>query len=134
MIVADSNLIASCVLMSEATESALKLRAQDGDWRMPRLWRYELMNILATMIKTKRLERETADRLYRQLVDVLGPGEQDPDPTRVLALVEEHGISGYDAQFVALAQELGVPLYTQDREVLKKFPLLAHRFYHPKPL
>lgn len=129
MIVADSNLIASCILVSEATEAALALREQDGDWRMPRLWRYELMNILSTMIKADRLERETADRTYRQLVEVLRPGEQDPDPTRVLSLVEEYGISGYDAQFVALALELGVPLYTQDKEVLKKFPSFAHRFY-----
>lgn len=129
MIVADSNLIASCVLVSEATESALALRAQDGDWRMPRLWRYELMNILSTMIKAKRIDRVTAERTYRQLVEVLGPGEQDPDPARVLSLVEEFGISGYDAQFVALALELSVPLYTHDKEVLRKFPTLAHRFY-----
>jgi len=129
MIVADSNLIASCVLMSEATDAALALRARDSDWQVPRLWRYEVLNVFATMIKAGRLSRTVADRLYRQLVAVLRAGERDSDPSRVLALVEEFGISGYDAQFVALAQELGVPLFTQDREILKKFPSVAQRFY-----
>jgi len=129
MIVADSNLIASCVLQSEATSAALALRVRDSDWRMPRLWRYEVMNILATMIKARRLGRSVADDIYRQLADVLRPGEQDPDPAKVTELVETFGISGYDAQFVALAQELGAPLYTQDKEILKKFPALAQSFY-----
>ena len=53
MIVADSNLIASCVLESSATKDALRLRESDPDWRVPRLWRYEVMNILATMVKAK---------------------------------------------------------------------------------
>jgi len=129
MIVADSNLIASCVLESEATAAALELRAKDPEWCMPRLWRYEVTNILATMIKAGRLEREVADGIQRRLVEVLQSGERDADPSSVLMLVEEFGISGYDAQFVALAQELGVPLYTQDKEILKKFPRLARRFY-----
>ena len=57
MIVADSNLIASCVLKSEATITALAMLERDSDWRVPRLWRYEMLNILATMIKAKLLGR-----------------------------------------------------------------------------
>ena len=129
MIVADSNLIASSVLVSAATEAALSVREHDDDWRVPRLWRYEVLNIFATMIKTKRLSRVVGESLYAQLLAVLGPQELDASPESVLKLVEDHAISGYDAQFVALAQELGVPLYTQDRELLKKFPSVARPFY-----
>lgn len=129
MIVADSNLIASCVLESEATSAALKLREKDADWRVPRLWRYEVMNIFATMIKADRLSRIVAESVYNQMLAVLRSQEKDPDPSVVLSLVEEYGISGYDAQFVALAIELGVPLYTQDRELLKKFPKVTRPFY-----
>ena len=129
MIVADSNLIASCVLESNATQAALALRERDPDWRVPRLWRYEMLNILATMIKADRLGRDDAEAIYNQLLDTLRGGEEDPSPAEVLALVEEYGISGCDAQFVALARELGVNLYTQDKELLRKLPDTATPFY-----
>ena len=129
MIVADSNLIASCVLKSEATTAARALLERDPDWRVPRLWRYEMLNILATMIKAKLLARSDAESTYRQLLDTLRVKEKDPDPSSVLSLVEQYGISGYDAHFVALARDLGVKLYTQDKELLKKFPETAVKWY-----
>ena len=132
MIVADSNLIASCILQSEATQAALELRARDSDWKVPRLWRYEVQNILATMIKTGRITRAAAQTAYAGAFGVLQAHETDPAPENVLALVEAHGISGYDAQFVALAEQLACPLYTQDRELLKKFPRIAKRYYNPR--
>ena len=129
MIVADSNLIASCVLKSEATTAALALLERDPDWRVPRLWRYEMLNILATMIKAKRLSRSDAETTFRQLLDTLRTNERDPDSSSVLSLVEQYGISGYDAHFVALARDLDVKLYTQDRELLKKFPETAVEWF-----
>ena len=129
MIVADSNLIASCVLKSEATTAALALLERDPDWRVPRLWRYEMLNILATMIKAKRLSRSDAETTFRQLLDTLRAKEKVPDPSSVLSLVEEFGISGYDAHFVALARDLNVKLYTQDKELLEKFPETAVKWF-----
>ena len=129
MIVADSSLIASCVLKSEATTAALALLERAPDWRVPRLWRYEMLNILATMIKAKRLSRSDAETTFRQLLDTLRTNERDPDSSFVLSLVEQYGISGYDAHFVALARDLGVKLYTQDRELLKKFPETAVKWF-----
>ena len=70
-----------------------------------------------------------AEGVYNQMLAVLRSQEKDPDPSVVLSLVEEYGISGYDAQFVALAIEFGVSLYTQDRELLKKFPKVTRPFY-----
>ena len=130
MIVADSNLIASCVLESSATKDALRLRESDPDWRVPRLWRYEVMNILATMVKAKRLDKNIAMKLYSGLAAALAPCEQDSPPKAILDLVSAYGITGYDAQFVALAIELDCSLYTQDKELLRKFPAIAKRFYN----
>ena len=129
MIVADSNLIASCVLESTATESARNLLSADGEWYVPRLWRYEVTNIFATMIKAKRLSAETASSIFAELVESLRGYEREPMPDDVFTLVSEYGITGYDAQFVALAKELGCPLYTQDKEILDKFPDCAKPYY-----
>lgn len=131
MIVADSNLIASCVLESEATASALRLRQEDRDWYVPRLWRYEVANILATMIKVRRLSASDAEVVFSGLSSALASYERDPAAGHVFSLVESDGITGYDAHFVALAKELRCPLYTQDRELLRKYPSLAHPFHVP---
>ena len=128
MIVADSNLIASCVLESAATESARNLRTSDAEWYVPRLWRYEVANILATMIKVRGLSADTAATLLDSLSESLRPYEREPMTENVFALVEKYGITGYDAHFVALAQEMHCILYTQDKELLEKFPATARPF------
>ena len=132
MIVADSNLIASCVLESSTTEAARHLRASDNEWYVPTLWRYEVTNILATMIRVRGLPSETAISIFDALSESLKPYERDPSADDVFALVSDYGITGYNAQFVALAQELHCTLYTQDKEILDKFPTLAKPFYRKR--
>ncbi len=129
MIVADSNLIASCVLESAATDAARQLREEDGEWYVPVLWRSEVMNILSTMIRSRGLSAQTANELFKSLRVALRAYERDPASEDVFELVARFGITGYDAQFVALAQELNCPLYTQDKELLRKFPTVARPFY-----
>jgi predicted nucleic acid-binding protein len=43
----------------------------------------------------------------------------------VLELASRSGCSAYDCEFVALAQDLEVPLVTNDRQILKAFPTIA---------
>ena len=44
---------------------------------------------------------------------------------RVLHLAKESGCSAYDCEFVSLAMDLGIPLVTADRQVLRAFPNVA---------
>ena len=128
MIVADTNLIASRLIQGPCTEAALRLAADDPDWRVPRLWRYELTNVLATNMKAGLVAFGEARSVYGAAAAIFVTRERDPDPLNVLRLAERHSISGYDATYVALAQELGAPLYTRDKELLRKFPETAFRF------
>ena len=51
--------------------------------------------------------------------------EQDPPASAVLDLTCRHRVSAYDATYIALADLLGVPCVTEDRELLTKFPKRA---------
>lgn len=51
--------------------------------------------------------------------------EVEPLSQDVLRLAESSGCTAYDCEFVAVAQQFGVPLVTLDQKVLKAFPATA---------
>jgi len=44
---------------------------------------------------------------------------------QVMELVASSECSAYDCEFVALAEDLGIPLVTVDKIILKEFPQIA---------
>jgi predicted nucleic acid-binding protein len=122
MIVVDSNVIAYCWINGERTELAHRLRRLDADWHAPVLWRSELRNILAGYRRDGSLD----DRQVRQIMAAAEAGlmgrEHHLSSERVFQVTEASRLSAYDAEFVALADILGVPLVTEDRAILSAFP------------
>ena len=51
MIVVDVNVLAYLLIPGKFTEAAEQLLAEDSAWVVPRLWRSELRNILATYLR-----------------------------------------------------------------------------------
>jgi predicted nucleic acid-binding protein len=49
----------------------------------------------------------------------------DVSSEKVLELAMQSNCSAYDCEYVALAQDLGVPLVTADKQILKAFPKIA---------
>jgi predicted nucleic acid-binding protein len=81
---------------------------------VPGLLFLELLNVAGRQLRwaEDRLQ-ELADRLGRSRVDVI-----DPELGRVANWVAR-GLTAYDASYVALAEQLGVPLVTADRAILE---------------
>ena len=52
--------------------------------------------------------------------------ERFVDPEHIMRLVTSSSCTAYDCEFVALAQELRVPLVTTDKQILRDFPRVAH--------
>ncbi len=87
---------------------------------VPPLWPLEIANVLVVAERRRRLSKSDSAR-FLELVGAL-PIEVDtatPDPFHLLAVAREHGLSAYDAAYLALAMREGIPLATRDRALGK---------------
>ena len=125
MIVVDTNVIAYLLLPGDRTSQARAALRQDSEWVAPLLWRSEFRNILALYLRQKHLSLDDALQFMREAEMLMQGGEYTVASSGVLGLAASSQCSAYDCEFVALAQELGVPLVTSDRRMLAKFPATA---------
>ena len=125
MIVVETNVIHYCWVRGVHTEVAQAVRQQDPDWHAPILWRSELRNVLTAYLRRESLSREYIVEILDAADQALAGNEHIIADKLVLDVVEASTLTAYDAEFVALASALSVPLVTADRAVLKAFPDLA---------
>ena len=122
MIVVDTNVIHYCWVQGQNTGLAQAVRRRDPDWHAPLLWRSEMRNILTAYLRRGLLSRPQIDSILRAVDHALAQKSHSVSDTSVLDVVEASAITAYDAEFVALAGTLAVPLVTADRAVLKAYP------------
>jgi predicted nucleic acid-binding protein len=131
VIVADANAVAALVLPGEESELVDQLQRADSTWVAPPLILSELRSVIAKLVRTRRRTPAQGLALLDLAVEALDAVTFEPDPLRVFELVASSGCSSYDCEYVAVAEELGCPLATFDREVLRAFPAIA---VHPLEL
>jgi predicted nucleic acid-binding protein len=122
MIVVDSNVIAYCWIHGQRSAQAHRLRQLDPDWHAPVLWRSELRNILTGYRRDGSLAAGQVRKIMAAAEAGFAGREHHLPSGRVFAVTETHRLSACDAEFVALAEILGVPLVTEDRAVLRSWP------------
>jgi predicted nucleic acid-binding protein len=93
--------------------------AVDPDWRLPPLWRAEFLSVLVTSTRAGVLDHEQALLLWVRATALFGAAEVEPSGEAVLEAALRSGLSADDAQFVSVAERLGVPLVTADRSILR---------------
>jgi predicted nucleic acid-binding protein len=125
MIVVDTNVLVARNLEHAMSALAGEVGRLDPNWIAPPLWRYEFQNVLAKALWTRRLTLDTAAEAWRCTLSGMADNEHEPSAERVIELACIHRITGYDANFIALAMEMGVPCVTEDGELQEKFPGLA---------
>jgi predicted nucleic acid-binding protein len=89
------------------------------------LWRSEFRNSLAGLIRRRALAVEDAVRIASEAELRMTGHEYAVVTQHVLELAARSGCTGYDCEFVALAQDLGVRLVTADQQMLAAFPSTA---------
>lgn len=125
MIVVDSNIIGYLYLTSARSTQAEQLLLKDAEWAAPLLWRSEFRNVLALYIRKRLLSLEAAQEIMDEAINLMVDQEYEVVSSQVLRLAAQSSCSAYDCEFVALAQDLGVPLITVDKQVLDQFPQVA---------
>ncbi|TMI75737.1 MAG: type II toxin-antitoxin system VapC family toxin [Bacillati bacterium ANGP1] len=125
MIVADTNLLAYLLLGGTGTPAAQAVFLRDPVWTAPLLWRSEFRSILAGYLRRRELRIDDAIKVQQKAEALLAGREHVVPSERVLKLVASSTCSAYDCEFVALADQLSVPLVTLDRAVLREFPVVA---------
>lgn len=125
MIVVDVNVIAYLLIPGKFTAAAEQLLLSDPAWAVPRLWRSELRNILATYLRAGDVDLGDALELFQRAAELIGDEEYEVDTSAVLRLSRESNCSAYDCEYVALADFLALEFVTADRKLAKAFPSRA---------
>ena len=121
MIVVDTNIIGYLFLTSDRSLQAEQAFRKDPVWVAPLLWRSEFRNVLALYLRQGLLSLEDAHQIMDEAMRLMRGMEYEVTSLRVLSLVASSSCSAYDCEFVALAQDLALPVVTADRQVLDQF-------------
>jgi len=135
MIVVDTNVVCYFAIEGEKSALADRLRAKDPRWCVPSLWRSEFRNVVVGLVRRRAMDLQRAQELVALTEAMLSEGEFAVESRPVLARAAASGCTAYDCEFVVLAEELGVPLVTSDRQVLAAFPdraVALERYVEPR--
>ena len=84
------------------------------------MWRSEFLSLLTQTLRADLITESQALTLWQLAAGLFAHKEKQPPGDAILTLALERGISAYDAHFVVLARDLGVPLVTADRQIVKR--------------
>ncbi len=124
MIVVDNNVISGFVLPKDDFHAeAVAVRKKDADWHAPALFRSEFRSVA----RKNLIKGESEDLLIQAAQAAkMSVTIHELNDAEVFSIIREMPkTSSYDAEYVALARQLGCRLVTTDEEVLRLHPQLA---------
>ncbi len=122
MIVVDANILIYSLIEGDNTKLVQKLREKDTDWRTAGLCLHEVLNVLATYQRRNVLSLAQCKKLLGHAERFMNVAQCEVTMSAALAVAAKYAITGYDAQYVALAQSLDAPLITEDRKLREAVP------------
>ena len=125
MIVVNANLLVQYYVRGTHTAVAEAVLSRDAQWIAPMLWRSEFRNALILLVRRRLVPLEDAVVVAHEAERLMAGHEHIVVAHRVLRLAADSGCSAYDCEYVALAEDLDVPLVTSDRQVVRAFPSVA---------
>ena len=118
--VLDASILAQTVVKEEYTELALRLIGRLESIYAPPLILYEIGNALVTLVRRGFITKEDVLRKFKSLTAIPTLNIKEPTLDKAIEIAVELQITLYDASYLALALEIGVPFITADRELYEK--------------
>lgn len=125
MLVIDTNIIAPLYVRSARTGEVTKLFAQDQIWRTEPLALIELSNVLITYARARYITAASARDCLNRAAAFLQPNLFRVSHQAALDAAIRYGTTAYDGRFLALAQQLGSRLVTEDAKLRGAAPALT---------
>lgn len=125
MIVVDTNVLVSLFLPTAASELAEEVLRKDPAWIAPGLWLSEMRNVVATLVRARRVDSVRGLAAVDAAEDLMAERSYGVPSSEVLRLAEKSGCTPYDCEFVALAAAVDTRLVTVDKRLALKFPSVA---------
>ena len=125
MIVVDTNILIYYFVNSAHSETAIQIHRKDPVWVAPFLWRSEFRNTLLLYLRKELLTLPQIFRIVQTAEVKMRDHEFHVMADEVFKAANVSKCTAYDCEFVALAKELGVPLITADKQILRDFPKTA---------
>ncbi len=114
------------MIQGEHTRSVENLLKSNPEWVAPRLWIDEFYNVLCTLQRAGKMNATEALEIIQDARQMILESHEI-SPERILSVSRQSGCSGYDSQYIGLAEELALPLFTYDKQILIGAPQIASR-------
>ncbi|MBI5503648.1 MAG: type II toxin-antitoxin system VapC family toxin [Deltaproteobacteria bacterium] len=125
MVIVDTNVLAYALLDGDRTRDAQALLLADDDWHTDSFALVEFSNLLATSIRVRGLAPAVADGLLAAAEELVSGGMHTVPHAAALTMATRCAVSACDARFLALADELGGRLITEDLRLRNAAPGLT---------
>ncbi|WP_420641638.1 type II toxin-antitoxin system VapC family toxin [Candidatus Leptofilum sp.] len=125
MIVVDTNIIVYFHVEGDHTKEAWQVFQKDSEWYAPFLWQSEFRNTMFRYLRSNLLLQTDVLEFAEAAEKMMIGNELHLLPNDIFPFAASSSCSAYDCEFVALAKELGVPLVTADKQILREFPETA---------
>jgi predicted nucleic acid-binding protein len=125
VILVDTNIIAPLYLRSARSRAVAELFARDGIWRTEPLALIELSNVLISYERARYITAARARNCLDRAAAFLQPHLFRVSHQAALNAALRYRVTAYDGRFLALAQQLGTPLVTEDAKLRSAAPELT---------
>lgn len=122
MIVVDANIIAYFLIAGPKSDLARRLRGHDPVWCVPDLWCHEFLNILVTYNRVGGATLKECAGIWETAIRLLHGRSYPIDGQAALKLAAERRVTGYDAQYLLLADALDAVCVTEDKKLWSAYP------------
>lgn len=125
MVIVDTGPLAFLLLPGDMTDLAQRAYQKDTAWASAPIWRSEFRNLVVRYVREGWITHRAAEQILAAAEEKMHPRQYNIDGKAVLELAAQTGLSAYQCEYLALAQDLNVPLITTQDELIKAAPKLA---------